>query len=156
MFPQLLPEAFAYAGDEIIARGVAHTAPMITAAALIMVISFSALMASQVLVMRLFGFGLTLAVLVDATIVWSAGCEVGAEIGRCRADEEGALPAGQPEDLFGPRHFIENGGATTEFVADLVSRSHGGGRIRPGYVDIQRRQLVEKHVAWLGGCNGCP
>ena len=42
---------------------------MITAAALIMVISFAALMAAQVSVMRLFGFGLSVAVLVDATLV---------------------------------------------------------------------------------------
>jgi RND superfamily putative drug exporter len=57
------------ATDESIARGVAHTARVITAAALIMVIAFAALMASQVAVMRLFGFGLTVAVLVDATLV---------------------------------------------------------------------------------------
>lgn len=42
---------------------------MITAAALIMTISFSALMAAQVSFMRLFGFGLTVAVVADATLV---------------------------------------------------------------------------------------
>jgi len=42
---------------------------VITAPALIMVISFAALMAAQVSVMRLFGFGLTVAVLVDAALV---------------------------------------------------------------------------------------
>ena len=42
---------------------------MITAAALIMAISFAALIAAQVSVMRLFGTGLTLAILVDATLV---------------------------------------------------------------------------------------
>jgi RND superfamily putative drug exporter len=57
------------ASDESVARGVAHTARVITAAALIMVISFAALTASQVSVMRLFGFGLTVAVLIDATLV---------------------------------------------------------------------------------------
>src|ERR1700755_2738590 len=57
------------ASDESVARGVAHTGRVITAAALIMVISFAALMAAQVSVMRLFGFGLTVAVLVDATLV---------------------------------------------------------------------------------------
>lgn len=57
------------ASDESVAQGVAHTARVITAAALIMVISFAALMAAQVSVMRLFGFGLTVAVLVDATLV---------------------------------------------------------------------------------------
>ena len=49
--------------------GLAHTARVITAAALIMAISFSALMAAQVSFMRLFGFGLTVAVLADATLV---------------------------------------------------------------------------------------
>ena len=40
-----------------------------TAAALLMYISFSALMAAQVAFMRMFGVGLTLAILVDATLV---------------------------------------------------------------------------------------
>jgi RND superfamily putative drug exporter len=57
------------ANDESVALGVAHTARVITAAALIMTISFAALMAAQVSFMRLFGFGLTVAVLVDATLV---------------------------------------------------------------------------------------
>ena len=42
---------------------------MITAAALVMSISFAALIAAQVSFMRMFGVGLTLAVLVDATLV---------------------------------------------------------------------------------------
>ena len=57
------------ANDKSIALGVAHTGRVITAAALIMAISFAALMAAQVSFMRLFGFGLTVAVLVDATLV---------------------------------------------------------------------------------------
>jgi len=55
--------------DESVARGIAHTGRIITAAALIMSISFAALIAANVAVMRLFGLGLTLAVLVDATLV---------------------------------------------------------------------------------------
>jgi RND superfamily putative drug exporter len=55
--------------DESVALGLAHTGRVITAAALIMAISFAALIASHVSVMRLFGTGLTLAVLVDATLV---------------------------------------------------------------------------------------
>jgi putative drug exporter of the RND superfamily len=55
--------------DESIALGVARTGRVITAAALIMSISFAALIAAQVSVMRMFGLGLTLAVLVDATLV---------------------------------------------------------------------------------------
>jgi putative drug exporter of the RND superfamily len=55
--------------DEAVALGLARTGRVITAAALVMSISFAALIASQVQVMRLFGLGLTLAVLVDATLV---------------------------------------------------------------------------------------
>lgn len=54
---------------ESVALGVARTGRVITAAALIMSISFAALIAAQVQVMRLFGLGLTVAVLVDATLV---------------------------------------------------------------------------------------
>jgi uncharacterized membrane protein YdfJ with MMPL/SSD domain len=55
--------------NESVALGVARTGRVITAAALIMSISFAALIAAQVQVMRLFGLGLTVAVLVDATLV---------------------------------------------------------------------------------------
>ncbi|HKH50496.1 MAG TPA: MMPL family transporter, partial [Mycobacterium sp.] len=55
--------------DESVARGIAHTGRIITAAALIMSISFAALMAAEVAVMKLFGLGLTLAIVVDATLV---------------------------------------------------------------------------------------
>ncbi|HEY7054013.1 MAG TPA: MMPL family transporter [Mycobacterium sp.] len=54
---------------ESVALGVARTGRVITAAALIMSISFAAVIASHVQVLRLFGVGLTLAVLVDATLV---------------------------------------------------------------------------------------
>jgi putative drug exporter of the RND superfamily len=55
--------------DESVARGIARTGRVVTAAALIMSISFAALIASNVSFMRMFGVGLTLAVLVDATLV---------------------------------------------------------------------------------------
>ncbi|BBX18630.1 membrane protein [Mycolicibacterium duvalii] len=55
--------------DEAVALGIAYTGRVITAAALIMSISFAALIASNVSFMRMFGLGLTLAVLVDATLV---------------------------------------------------------------------------------------
>ncbi len=55
--------------DESVALGVAHTARVITAAALIMAITFAALAAAQLSALRLFGVGLTVAVLVDATLV---------------------------------------------------------------------------------------
>ncbi|AQA04034.1 hypothetical protein BVC93_18170 [Mycobacterium sp. MS1601] len=55
--------------DESVALGLARTARVITAAALVMSISFAALIAAEVSFMRMFGLGLTLAVLVDATLV---------------------------------------------------------------------------------------
>ncbi|MCZ8377491.1 MMPL family transporter [Mycobacterium sp. CPCC 205372] len=55
--------------DEAVALGLARTGRVVTAAALIMSISFAALIAAQVSFMRMFGVGLTLAVLADATLV---------------------------------------------------------------------------------------
>lgn len=55
--------------DESVALGLARTGRVVTAAALIMAIAFAALIAAQVSFMRIFGLGLTLAVLVDATVV---------------------------------------------------------------------------------------
>jgi RND superfamily putative drug exporter len=55
--------------DESVALGLARTGRVVTAAALVMAISFAALIAAQVSFMRMFGVGLTLAVLVDATLV---------------------------------------------------------------------------------------
>ena len=57
------------ANQESVALGLARTGRVITAAALIMAITFAGLIAAQVSVMRLFGLGLTLAVLMDATLV---------------------------------------------------------------------------------------
>ena len=55
--------------SESVAVGVARTGRVVTAAALIMSISFAALIAAQLQVIRLLGVGLTVAVLVDATLV---------------------------------------------------------------------------------------
>ncbi|MEX7473637.1 MMPL family transporter [Mycobacterium adipatum] len=55
--------------DEAVALGLARTGRVITAAALVMSISFAALIAAEVSFMRMFGVGLTLAILVDATLV---------------------------------------------------------------------------------------
>lgn len=55
--------------DASVVLGLARTGRVITAAALIMSISFAALIAAQVSFMRMFGVGLTLAVLADATLV---------------------------------------------------------------------------------------
>jgi uncharacterized membrane protein YdfJ with MMPL/SSD domain len=58
--------------DEAVALGLARTGRVVTAAAVVMSISFAALMAAQVSFMRMFGVGLTLAILVDATLVRTA------------------------------------------------------------------------------------
>jgi RND superfamily putative drug exporter len=55
--------------DESVALGLARTGRVVTAAALLMSISFAALIAAQVAFMRMMGVGLTLAVLADATLV---------------------------------------------------------------------------------------
>jgi RND superfamily putative drug exporter len=55
--------------DESVALGLARTGRVITAAALVMSISFAALLVAHVQFMRMFGLGMTLAVLVDATLV---------------------------------------------------------------------------------------
>lgn len=57
------------ANDESVALGVARTGRVITAAALVMSMSFAALIAAHVSFMRMFGLGLTLAVFADATLV---------------------------------------------------------------------------------------
>jgi RND superfamily putative drug exporter len=66
---RLTPGAARAANDESVALGVARTGRVITAAALVMSISFAALIPAQVSFMRMFGVGLTLAVLADATLV---------------------------------------------------------------------------------------
>jgi putative drug exporter of the RND superfamily len=55
--------------DESITLGVARTGRVVTAAALLTAISFAALMTSQVSFMRMFGLGVSLAILIDATLV---------------------------------------------------------------------------------------
>src|SRR6478736_3829048 len=55
--------------DESVALGLARTGRVVTAAALLMAISFAALIAAKVSFMRMFGVGLTLAILADATLV---------------------------------------------------------------------------------------
>jgi putative drug exporter of the RND superfamily len=57
------------ANDESVALGVARTGRVITAAALVMSMSFAALITAHVSFMRMFGLGLTLAVAADATLV---------------------------------------------------------------------------------------
>lgn len=55
--------------DHAVAYGLARTGRVVTAAALLMAIVFAGLIASQVSFMRMFGLGLTIAVLMDATLI---------------------------------------------------------------------------------------
>ncbi len=105
--------------DEAIAMGLARTGRIVTAAALLMAISFSALMASQVSIMRMFGLGLTLAVAMDATLVrmllvpsfmhllgrrnWWAPARMTAWHRRFGVTEGGAVPVRAPRPLSAPR-----------------------------------------------------
>jgi RND superfamily putative drug exporter len=57
------------ANDESTAQGIAGIGRVVTTAALVMSISFAALIPAHVSFMRMLGVGLTLAVLVDATLV---------------------------------------------------------------------------------------
>ena len=55
--------------DESVALGLAKTGRVVTAAALLMSISFAALIAAEVSFMRMMGVGMTLAIIADATLV---------------------------------------------------------------------------------------
>ena len=55
--------------DESVALGLARTGRVVTAAALLMTISFAALLTSQVSFGKMLGLGLAIAVLMDATVV---------------------------------------------------------------------------------------
>ncbi|MGV7591862.1 MMPL family transporter, partial [Mycobacterium kansasii] len=57
------------ANDEAVARGIASTARVVTAAALLMAVVFAAIGFSEVSFMRMLGVGLAIAVLLDATLV---------------------------------------------------------------------------------------
>lgn len=55
--------------DESVALGLARTGRVVTAAALLMTISFAALLTAHVAFVKMLGLGLAIAVLVDATVV---------------------------------------------------------------------------------------
>ncbi|MBF6329926.1 MMPL family transporter [Nocardia transvalensis] len=65
----LASDRTASANTESVARGIARTGRIVTAAACLMAIVFFAMVSSQVSFIQLFGLGLTVAVLVDATLV---------------------------------------------------------------------------------------
>ncbi|QIS14118.1 MMPL family transporter [Nocardia arthritidis] len=55
--------------DAAVARGLARTGYVVTAAAVLMAIVFTGFATAQVAIMRMLGVGLTLAVLMDATVI---------------------------------------------------------------------------------------
>jgi RND superfamily putative drug exporter len=55
--------------DHAVAYGLARTGRVVTAAALLMAVVFAGIAFSQVSFMRMFGLGLALAVLMDATLI---------------------------------------------------------------------------------------
>ncbi|MCV7058177.1 MMPL family transporter [Mycolicibacterium gilvum] len=59
------------ANRESVALGLAGTGRIVTAAALVMAITFAGLTASEVSMLRIFGFGLAVAILVDAILIRS-------------------------------------------------------------------------------------
>ncbi len=63
------PEKTRGANDDAVAYGIAHTGRVVTAAALLMAIVFAAIGTGGVSFMRMFGVGMTIAVLLDATVI---------------------------------------------------------------------------------------
>jgi uncharacterized membrane protein YdfJ with MMPL/SSD domain len=112
------------ANDESVALGLAHTGRVITAAAMIMTISFASLMAAQVSFMRLFGLGLTVAVLADATLVRMLLVPVSMHV-LGRVNWWAPKPLGRLHERFGPS---EAAGPTsgTEQPALLADSAPGG------------------------------
>src|SRR4029077_17565907 len=66
-----MKEAFGRTGrnDEAVLEGLSATASVIASAALVMIIVFAIFAFARVLVMQFLGFGLAVAVLLDATII---------------------------------------------------------------------------------------
>ena len=58
-----------HSNEESVSMGIKATAPVITSAALIMVLVFGAFATSRVLGFKMIGVGLAVAILIDATII---------------------------------------------------------------------------------------
>lgn len=99
------------AGDAV-ADGIAATARVITAAASVMVVVFSSFLLNDDRVVNLFGFGLAVAITIDATIVrlvlvpalmavagrfaWYLPLWLDRRLPRIEGGDRGAVPVGQP------------------------------------------------------------
>ncbi|MGV0838178.1 MMPL family transporter [Mycolicibacterium thermoresistibile] len=94
------------ANDESVALGLARTARVITAAALIMSISFAALIGAQVSFMRMIGLGLMVAVLTDATLVRLILVPAFMHV-MGRANWWAPAPLARLHDRFGLRESVE-------------------------------------------------
>lgn len=55
--------------DEAVAVGIARSGRVITTAAAVMIVAFAGILGSDVAIIRMLGFGLTLAILVDVTLI---------------------------------------------------------------------------------------
>jgi len=66
-----IQEEYERTGDNrtAVAFGLAHTGRVITGAAAIMIVAFGGFMLADIVIIKSLGFGLALAVLIDATIV---------------------------------------------------------------------------------------
>ena len=122
--------------DEGVALGVAHTGRVVTAAALIMAISFAALAAAHLSALRMFGVGLTLAVLVDATLVrmvlvpafmhvmgrwnWWAPAPLVRLHQRIGVSESYPVPSSDPSSSSSPGRPSQTGSASTPRVATVT------------------------------------
>ena len=115
--------------DEAVALGIARTGRVVTAAALLMVVAFATLIAAQVSIMVMFGLGLTLAILADATLVrmlllpalmhllgrynWWAPAPLRKLHRRIGFSESGAQPAVRPSEPVVPEPVPLAAPATT-------------------------------------------
>jgi RND superfamily putative drug exporter len=108
-----------------VADGLAKTARVITAAALVMIAVFLAFMLSESVTVKMVGFGLAVAVLIDATVVrivlvpatmvllghanwWLPGW-LERILPRVHIEGEGALPAPIPAEPIRTTEFSHNG-----------------------------------------------
>ncbi|HZA11515.1 MMPL family transporter [Mycobacterium sp.] len=118
--------------DESVALGLAHTGRVVTAAAVVMSISFAALVAAQVSFMRMFGIGLTVAVLIDATLVRMVLVPAFMHVMGC-ANWWAPKPLARLYDRFG---ISESAGGVHEMrgrpASAVEDHHHRGGRPTPG------------------------
>jgi RND superfamily putative drug exporter len=103
--------------EKAVADGLAKTARVITAAAAIMVVVFGSFLLESDRVVKLMGFGLAIAVLLDATVVRMVLVPATMEL---LGDRNWWLPRWLDRIL--PRINIEGGSTVDDELAELVDR----------------------------------